>query len=157
MNRSELIFITLPLIVLLIGIIIYEIQTVLILNKVLIPAGIYFLIVSCIYGSKPWWHFPLGLVCMLLLFILGATIIEKAIGSIIIGGGAIKLLAVIGAALGIVLALKVGVVFVILASIAYIFSKYVFGIDILPSSPFILFSILSVYIWNYGFRFFIPK
>ena len=77
MKKSELFFIFLPIIILLIGIIIYEIKTTFILNKVLLPVGIYFLIISCIYGSEPWWHYPLGIIGMLLIFLVCAFILEK--------------------------------------------------------------------------------
>jgi Flp pilus assembly protein protease CpaA len=78
-------------------------------------------------------------------------------GAPVIGGGAIKLMAVIGATLGIKLALEVGVTFIISLCILAAVSVFIFYIGRVPSSPFILSSIFLVYVWNYGSRFLVPS
>lgn len=154
LSRNELIYINLPLFFLLIGVIFYEIKTDFILDSVVYPAALFFLVISIIFGSRPWWHYPLGMISILFILVILAMIIESLFGTPMIGGGCIKLLAAIGAALGIVLSLEVVALFIGVMCIALLVSKSAFNIGTIPSSPFILVSIICVYIWNFGFRFF---
>ena len=154
MSRKELLFINLPLVILLIGVIVYEIRTGLILDLVVLPAALFFLVGSIVFGSRPWWHYPLGMVSLLLIMVLFAMVLESLFGVPMVGGGSIKLLAATGAALGLIFSLEVVGLFICIMCIALLVSKYAFNMGTIPSSPFILISILCVFIRNYGFRFF---
>jgi prepilin signal peptidase PulO-like enzyme (type II secretory pathway) len=115
------------------------------------PMAIYFLIVSSYFGPYPWWHYPLACILTFVLFFLIAIVIERVSKREKLGGGAIKLMAAVGAALGIVTVSKVAaisliVVMSVLASIRLAIIKT----GRVPSSPIVLFSVISVLIYNYA-------
>jgi hypothetical protein len=149
MKRKEVFFVICPLLALLVGVIMYEVQTGLILDVVVFPALLYFLVVSCILGSKPWWHYPLGLVAIFGLGVLATFIGQEIWHREILGGGAIKLLAAVGATLGIGMALQLSGVFAVSCIIALLIASYYFSEALIPSSPIILFSILIVLSVNF--------
>ncbi len=106
MSRKEILFICFPLIIIMIGVVVYEINSGLIPDVVVFPAALYFLVGSIVYGSKLWWHYPAGLFILLFIIVIFAMLLESVFGAPMVGGGSIKLLAAIGGALGIILSLK---------------------------------------------------
>ncbi len=103
MKSKELVLLICPLLTLLIGIIVYELRSGLIPDKIVMPAAFYFL-------------------------------------------------AVMGAALGLILALQVAGVFMISAIIVFIIAYFVFSEKMVPSSPIILFSVIIVLGFNFRHR-----
>ena len=86
---------------------------------------------------------------MLCLFLGSAVAMEAYTGRESMGGGAIKLFAAVSGALGIILALEAAGVFIVSTAVASVPGKHLFDLDRLPSSPFILFSVVCVYALNY--------
>ena len=146
-----------PLMIFLAGIVIYEINTGMIKDIAVFPAALYFLIVAMRFGAKPWWHYLLGMIAILVIFVLFAILLEKLFDKEMIGGGAIKLWLVVGAALGIIAVLEAGAIFIVLFAVLYFIAVHFFEKNILPSSPITTLSVIGVYIWHYGLKFFIPK
>lgn len=157
MKFYEVIFVVWPLLIFLAGIVIYEIKTGRIPDIAVLPAALYFLMVAMRYGVEPWWHYPLGMIGIFAIFILLAILVEKVSGHEMLGGGAIKLWLVVGAALGMIAVLEAGIVVIVAFAIAFFIALQIFGVNNLPSSPLTLFSVIAVYIWNYGLTFFIPR
>ena len=149
-NYSEFLFIFVPLFIILITAIIYELRTGLIRDRLTLPAMLYFLFVTYLWGTLPWWHYLLGLLSVSLLFLSICYVIEEIWESEILGGGALKLLMVVGAAFGVVLALEVAITFILLTAIG-LTVQYFRGREGVPTSPFTCCSALLVYILNYWF------
>jgi prepilin signal peptidase PulO-like enzyme (type II secretory pathway) len=146
MSWMEFLLIILPLIALLAGLTMHELRTDLIPNVITLPAAIYFLVVRLFVASVPWWQYLVGSLamlafcCILQLAIIFTFEVEG------IGGGAIKLLAVVGSALGINLAIQVSVTLMVLAIIALSIGRFRKEIS---SSIFILLAVLLVLAWNF--------
>lgn len=157
MKYYEVILVVWPLLMFLAGIVIYEIKTGQIPDLAVFPAALYFLIVTMRFGVEPWWHYPLGMIGIFGIFILLAILAEKISGHEMVGGGAIKLWLVVGAAIGMMSVLEAGIVVIIVFAIAYFIALQFFGVNNLPSSPLTLLSVITVYIWNYSLTFFIPR
>lgn len=148
MTQYELIFVTLPLMALLVGIVVYEVHTGLIRDIVTIPSAIYFLIASCVVGSHPWWHYFLGLFATLCFFFLITTLLRRIFGKEFLGGGGIKLLAVVGSAFGIIMVSQTVIIFIISTTIVFAIAAILIKAKRIPSSPMILFSVLCTLLLN---------
>ena len=152
MKKLELILIIIPLLLIIIGLIINEFRTGIIPFNILFPTGIYFLIIASIVGQKPWWDYLLGLFLVCIICVLAKELINYFMHSDCVGGGAIKLLVVIGAALGMMLGIQVTVVFIISGAVVSIMAYFIFSQNAVPSSPIILFSVLLVLGFNFGHK-----
>jgi len=155
-SRHELFLITLPLILFLTGIIVFEIKTGLIPDRFVLPAAFYFFFMSCVFGSKPWWHYLAGGAMMLGIFVFLALFTESMFPGGSMGGGSIKLLVAVGMALGVGMALQASIVFMVCVFMATLLF-FVLHIDYIPSSPFVLVSTVAVYIWNFKHRLIAPS
>lgn len=98
LDERYLFLVCMPLVLLLIALVIQLIQ---IHNAVIFPAAIYFVIVASLLGPEPWWHYPLGLVGLLLFSLLIAKVMDEILncGSVVGDVDVIKLFALIGGAL----------------------------------------------------------
>lgn len=138
-----------PLTLLSISLIIFEFRTGLIPDKITFPSGIYFLIAAAMVGQKLWWQYLLGLVVVCIICLLIAEIIYYLFNKNVVGGGAIKLLMVIGAALGLNLGVQVAGIFIFSAIIVSGISYVLFKKTSVPSSPIICVSMMIVLIFNF--------
>ncbi len=146
MKSSYLLYVCIPLIPYLICVIWYEIKTNLILDKVTIPAAIVFTTFPFFFKGSHWLSPVAGMIALLIFFLIAAMIYEKATWKICIGGGAIKLMASVGAAVGIEYSIPIALIFTFLTIISIIISNYKYDIDALPSSPFALIAVVSTVI-----------
>lgn len=143
MSHKENIALFGPLIVLLIVTAAIEIRTGLIRNVVVLPGAVYFVSAGILFGRKPWWHYPAGLVAVLSILYFAATFYYDLTGDVIVGGGCIKLSAAVGAALGISLGIKFAAL-VLLEIFAVFFAQ-----SEVPSSPIILANVLLLLAYQY--------
>ena len=91
MTHAELAWRIVPLFIVTISLCFVEFRTGLIPDKIVYPAALYFVVTGCLLGHKPWWHYPLGLIALLLLFAVIGAVYHHITGKQCIGGGAIKL------------------------------------------------------------------
>jgi prepilin signal peptidase PulO-like enzyme (type II secretory pathway) len=100
MKYSYLVYISIPLIIYLIAVIYYELKTSFIMDKMVIPACIFFTSAPFLFKNSYWLFHISGMVVLLLFFLIATSLYRKITGEEGIGGGAIKLMASIGAAVG---------------------------------------------------------
>ena len=143
-----MIFVFIPLVVLLIGLSCVEWKTKLIPDAVIFPAVIYFLVVRIIIGPHSWWHYPLALIGTLTFFILFAALTERVFGSEWLGGGAIKMTACVGLALGLTSAALTGFIFLIFLLAGLLVMRFS-NISSLPAPPLMLLSVLLLFFCHY--------
>lgn len=143
MLSAEMLFITLPLFVLLIGLSAFELKTTLIPDKVVFPAAAYLLGARAIVGPEAWWHYPASLASMLVFFLLLAALIERLWEVDSIGGGAIKLMAVMGAALGFTATFHFGILLIGVVLLALLGGRFM-GLPTIPSSIYALLSFFLI-------------
>ncbi len=146
MLSAEMLFVTLPVFALLIGLSVFELKTTLIPDKAVFPAAVYFLCARAFVGPEAWWHYPVSLVSMLVFFLFLAALIEHLWGVESIGGGAIKLMAVMGAALGFYGSLHFGVLLIGVALLAVVVGRLL-DVSSVPSSIYALlcFFLITVF------------
>ena len=155
MEYPYLFYISFPLITYLIFVIWYELKTGLILDKVVIPASVFFISAPFLLKNSHWLSHVAGLVASLLFFLLAASIYAKVTGKEGIGGGAIKLMASVGAAVGFEYSIQLALIFTLLIVGGIIFAK-IFGKETMPSSPFAMMALLIIITfhksisWSFG-------
>ncbi len=143
-KRLQLLFLVLPRMIFLTGLGYYEIRTGFIPNIALFYAIIYFLVMAAVFGLKPWWHYLTGALVAFLLFLFAAMAYSKIFSLELFGGGTIKLMVVIGAALGLQAAFWVaGCVFLFQTAAYFFISKFIHA-QTIPSVPLIFISVLVV-------------
>jgi leader peptidase (prepilin peptidase) / N-methyltransferase len=148
MKYSYLVYISIPLILYLIVVVYYELKTSLIMDKMVMPACIFFTSAPFLFKNSHWLSHISGMVVLLLFFLIAASIYRKITGEEGIGGGAIKLMASIGAAVGLEYSIQVALIFTVLTICSVVFARYKFGKDTLPSSPFALIAVLITVIFH---------
>ncbi len=150
MPSNELILVFIPLVVLLVGLSVFEMKTTIIPDVVIFPATLYFLAVRIIIGPNPWWHYPVALLGLLLFFILCAALPEMLGGKEWLGGGAIKMTACVGLAFGMVQAVHVGLIFLALLLLCMVLLRLT-RISTLPTSPIMLATVVGLLLNMNGF------
>lgn len=148
MEYPYILVIAIPLIVYLVFIIWYELKTSLILDKVVMPAAIVFSIIPVFFKNSHLLLHIAGMISLLFYFLVAASAYNKLAGKEGIGGGAIKLMCSIGAAVGLLYSLQVAIIFTLLIVFGVIIAKWIFGIESLPSSPFALIAVFVTIIFH---------
>ena len=141
--KLELLLLNGPLILFVGFLCMYELKTGLIPNKFVYPGAIYFVVVGALVGRHPWWHYPVGFLLAFIIFYLVGVIYYLVTKRIMLGGGAIKLVTLIGGALGMMPALQFSAVSLVVLLIAVTVSYMMSGIEI-PSSPLWFITFLAV-------------
>lgn len=136
-----------PLIIILISLVLIEIRTTLIPDLILFPASIYFLIVRGVIGPEPWWHYLIAIVAFVGFFVLLAYLIEIIFGADTIGGGAIKLSGMVGAALGFNHSIEFAALFIGISIFALCIGRFV-KIRSVHSSMYALLSFILILIYR---------
>jgi Flp pilus assembly protein protease CpaA len=136
-----------PLVSILISLVLIELKTTVIPDKVLLPSAVYFLIARGVIGPEPWWHYVIALLGIVFCFVFIAYLNQMIWGKETIGGGAIKLTGVIGAALGFHHSLDFGVILIGVILLALIIGKFI-QVRILQSSMYVLLSFVLVWLFR---------
>jgi Flp pilus assembly protein protease CpaA len=139
---------TVPLLLFLVVLVSYELLTGLIRDVATIPAATYFVTTSAVFGPAPWWQYPVALVAALVVLLLEVLAFAHLFDHEVLGGGAIKLLAVVAGALGLNLGVQVLVLFLLLAGGVAIIATAFFNQQNVPSSPLIFMSVACVLAYN---------
>lgn len=147
MASQDLFYVSVPLIIYLSFIIVYEIRTGLILDKFVFPAVIFFICFSYFLESNSVSSHILGMLLVLFIFFTLSFGYRMLKGKEGLGSGAIKLMASIGSALGLENAIIVSLLFIIIAIISLVFSNKIFNVTSIPSSPFALISVLILIVF----------
>ncbi|HEU4889481.1 MAG TPA: prepilin peptidase [Thermoanaerobaculia bacterium] len=135
--RAEVVFVVAPLLLLLLGVSAYEIRTGLIKDVVTLPGLLYMLVVRALIGPDAWFKYLLAALLLVVGFVLLSSV-PRLFGrdDDWIGFGAVKLLGVVGAAVGLSGALWVALGFIAGVAVAMLVTRAV-GLDFVPSSPII--------------------
>jgi len=137
-----------PLVVFVITLIVYENRTGLIPDIATHLGALYTIVTASVWGPLPWWQYPAAMVLVLLILYAGSAAITKLFGRLVIGGGTIKLLAVVGGALGLITGLQTLGVFIVSALLACgIVLKLCHRQSVL-STPLVLLSLLLIVAYN---------
>lgn len=147
--ESELALRYLPLFLVLAVNTYYEIRYGIIPNIQTSTAGIYFILLSFVDIPSEWWIYATGGVIVLIMLFYFNLMIETAFkNENIINGGGIKLLTVVGIALGIELSIPLIFISLILGIFTYFFSWTIFNKSSIPSSPIISISTIITLIYS---------
>jgi hypothetical protein len=134
---QETAFIFVPLVLLLIGVMIDEIRSGLIRDVVTLPALLYMLVARGVIGPPPWFLYLLAAVGTVAMFALFFSSVPRLLGfEDWIGFGAVKLLAVVAAAVGLPGARWVAGGFVVGVGLWLLVARLA-RVDHLPSSPIV--------------------
>lgn len=142
-----------PLFILLVVLIGIEVKTSVIPDTILLPAGLYLMIMAAWSGPLRWWRYPLTLLSIILALCALAVTCHHLFGRETIGGGAIKLMAVVGASVG----LAIGFETVALCLLAITAVLVLTNISLLPSSPIIAVALYITIGRRYGVNFLIAR
>ncbi len=141
---NEFNLVILPLFALTVILCLNELKTDIIPDIYVFPATIYFLIIRIFIGPETWWHYPVIYVAVLVSLVLIAMgLTEFVTKNENIGGGCIKLVAVVAAALGFSLTFHFLAIFVSIILLAVIFG-YLLDLHDVPSSIYILLALFLV-------------
>jgi prepilin signal peptidase PulO-like enzyme (type II secretory pathway) len=134
----EIAWVYLPLFALLLVAVAYEIRTDLILDVLTLPAILYMVVARALVGPSPWFTYAgAALVSAVALWFMGVKLPEWLGRPEMVGMGAVKLMAVVSAAVGFGTAMGVVAIFVVLATaIAFAAARWT-SVDYVPSSPII--------------------
>jgi hypothetical protein len=144
MTYPNVIVTIIPLIISLVGITFYEFKTGLILDKVTLPAAVYFVLTSSLFGPGPAYQYPLTLAATFVALLGIRYLCEYFLNTEIIGGGAIKLLTAIAGAVGTTLALAVVMLFLIAVAGGFVITAAFGRYLVIPSSPILLVIVCGV-------------
>ncbi|MFZ5802026.1 MAG: prepilin peptidase [Candidatus Omnitrophota bacterium] len=137
-ERTEEIGVLLPLLLFLAVIGWVEFRTGNIPNVALFYAGLYFLLAGIVAGARSWWHYPVGGVLLFFITLFVAGIYYRQTGYGLFGGGTVKLLAVIGIAVGMRRVLGIAlVVFLVHFLLYFLNGAFKWGWVEIPSVPII--------------------
>ncbi|MCK5706217.1 MAG: prepilin peptidase [Candidatus Aureabacteria bacterium] len=152
MSYSEIIFKVIPLFIVVLFSLIYECKTGHILNVINYPSLLYFLSISLYLDKNTFLYCIAGAV---ILFFISFIIFTKGA----LGPGAVKLLTVIGAAIGLKMSIQFCITLILInIPIYFIFKAIGRKNAITVRSTTIIFPLLLIlYIFNYGILFFLPK
>ena len=153
MRRFGSLLMICPLLIVLLVVIGIELQTGKIPDAIVAPLALYLLIAGAFVGEKPWWHYVLSSISIFVVFLTLAALILTLLKIEGLGGGAVKLLGAVGAALGGWQPVQFGICFIGLIALYFLGALLIFHIQEVPSSPVVLISVLIVLVWNRAFHF----
>ncbi len=142
-------FVLLPLFILLVTLIGFELKTDTIPDALLRPAGLYLMIMAARNGPLRWWRYPLALASILLVLLMLAYGCRELLGWESLGGGAIKLMAIVGGSVGMAIGFETAAIWLLVVATAIVFTSF----SALPSSPFVAVALYIALGRRYGFNF----
>jgi prepilin signal peptidase PulO-like enzyme (type II secretory pathway) len=143
--NAEVTYVAVPLLISLIGVSAYEIQTGAIRDVVTLPGMIYMLTVRALVGPEPWWNYLLAGVATIAIFsLLLVSVPQLMKRGEWIGFGAVKLLAMVAFAVGFPAAGWVAVAFLVLVALWMVVAHAV-QIQFLPSSPILGLAVVVLF------------
>jgi hypothetical protein len=142
--------ILIPLVVLIAIVVTNEIRTDMIWDALTLPAMVYMFIARLIIGPDKWYMYLAAPLFVALFFYIIGSVLPTALGkSAMIGFGAIKLLMVSAAALGLTNSLGLSVIFIVSCLLWYAIGHFAIGTNYIPSSPNIGLAVLAVIALRY--------
>lgn len=148
-NKKYRLYVLLPLIAVLLVLIGIELKKDIIPDGLIFPAGLYFTVMAARVGPLRWWRYPLALLSILIAMLVLAYTWQELSGCSAFGGGAIKLMAVVGGSVGLVIGFETMAIWLLVVTAAIVFTN----ISALPSSPLVGIALYIALARRYGFNF----